>query len=381
MRTGDLRPTFPVECYSRDVKQSVSQILSFEQLFSFVVVFGVAFGLSLLLTNVARVAGFRLGLVDHPRDRHHHRVSTSKFGGLALFGSFTAAAILAQFMPIERADPNEIIRFMGLIIGGIASFILGVLDDRFELPALPIYIGQILIAGIGIVFLIFIEKFNNPITGQVTDPWPYFVTVTLSVFWLGLMMNTVNWLDGMDGLAAGVVLIAAILLFIHTFKERQLSVSLLPLALIGATLGFLIYNWHPASIFMGGGALYLGYTLGALSIIGGAKMATILLVMGLPLMDVVWQIVLRILRGRNPMIGDRGHVHFRLIDAKMPPRLIASGYYLFCAAFGLLALVTTSRLFKLVTLLTMVSLVVIGFALVARFAPMRTDAEIEADLR
>lgn len=79
------------------------------------------------------------------------------------------------------------------------------------------------------------------------------------------------------------------------------------------------------------------------------------------------------------MIGDRGHIHFRLIDAKMPPRLIASGYYLFCAAFGLLALVTDNRLFKLMAIIAMVSLVLVGFALVARFAPMRTDAEIEAE--
>lgn len=251
--------------------------MSFEQLLSFLVILGVAFGLSLLLSNVARWAGFKVGIVDHPRDRHEHPASTSKFGSLALFGSFTTAAILAQFMPIERNDPNEIIRFIGLILGGIAAFVLGLIDDKLELPALPIYIGEILVAAIGVFFLIFIEKFTNPLTGQLTDPWPFFVTVTLSLFWFGLMMNTVNWLDGMDGLAAGVVLIAALLLFIHTIlpdpvsRERQLSVSLLALALIGSTLGFLVYNWHPASIFMGGGALYLGYTIGALSIIGGGE--------------------------------------------------------------------------------------------------------------
>src|SRR5262249_37240987 len=163
--------------------------------------------------------------------------------------------------------------------------------------------------------------------GETTAPWPFFVTVTISLFWLGLMMNTLNFLDGVDGLAGGVTLIASILLFIHTYRpdsygNQQLSVSLLPVALIGTVLGFFIFNWYPAKIFMGSGAVFLGYTLGALSIIGGAKMATVLLVMGLPLLDVAWQFANRIVAGRNPMAGDRGHTHFRLIDAGVSPRLI-----------------------------------------------------------
>jgi len=112
--------------------------------------------------------------------------------------------------------------------------------------------------------------------------------------------------------------------------------------------------------------------LGALSIIGGAKMATILLVMGLPLLDVAWQAARRLSKGQNPMIGDRGHTHFRLRDANIDPRLICAGYYFFCAAFGVLALMTTSRLFKLVAIVVMVVLVLIGFALVARLSPPKS---------
>src|SRR5690606_19464607 len=111
-------------------------------------------------------------------------------------------------------------------------------------------------------------------------------------------MNTVNFLDGSDGLAAGVAGIAALMIFIHAgFELNQVSVSLLPLALVGASLGFLPYNFHPAKIFMGGGAYVLGYLLAVFSIIGGAKMATILLVMGLPLVDLGWQAASRLLRG------------------------------------------------------------------------------------
>ena len=135
---------------------------------------------------------------------------------------------------------------------------------------------------------------------------------------------------------------------------------------MGASLGFVIYNFNPARVFMGGGAYYLGFLLGALSIIGGAKMATILLVMGLPLMDLVWQAVNRLLRGRNPMHGDRGHVHFRLLDMGFTQRQIVISYYFFCAFFGLLTLVTSSQLFKFIALGVMLLLVFAGFVLLAR---------------
>jgi UDP-GlcNAc:undecaprenyl-phosphate/decaprenyl-phosphate GlcNAc-1-phosphate transferase len=342
-----------------------------EYLPSLLVTFVLSLALSVGLTLLARALGPRLGLVDEPRGRHQHPHKVVKFGALPLWSAFTITALVAQQLPVLRTDAYEIIRFAGLLLGGTFIFLVGIIDDRFDLPSLPQYIAQIIAAGIGVAFLIFIERFNNPLTGTTTDPWPFFVTVTISLFWLGLMMNTLNWLDGVDGLAAGVTFIASLLLFIHTiradeFGQRQLSVSLLPLALMGTTLGFLIFNWHPARIFMGSGAVFLGYTLGALSIIGGAKMATILLVMGLPLLDMAWQVARRIAKGQNPLFGDRGHLHFRLIDAGISPRWICIGYYVFCAAFGALALMTTSRLFKLVAIVVMVVLVVIGFALVSR---------------
>lgn len=339
--------------------------------FSFLIVFGVSLATSLLLTRVAIWLAPRIGVIDRPRDRHNHPHPTPKLGGLPMFGGFVVAALLAQVMPVPRGDPNEIIRFIGLLLGGTVAFLLGLWDDKYELGQAPQYIVQLFAGAIAVLFLIFIERFNNPFDSQQVE-LPYLITITLSLFWMGLMMNTVNWLDGMDGLSGGVVLIAAGLLFIHTVREGQLSVSLLPLALLGATLGFLIFNWHPARIFMGGtGAMFLGYTLGALSIIGGAKMATILLVMGLPLLDVAWQMVRRVRAGKNPGIGDRGHIHFRLVDRGVPIPVIALGYYLFCGTFGALALITTSRQFKFVAILTMFGLIVAGFGVVARFARIK----------
>src|SRR5258708_16088063 len=345
-----------------------------DYLFSVAVVFMLSLALSLALTMLARRIASLLHLTAKPGGRRKHPVEVAQLGVLPLWGAFTLTALVAQRLvndfQMNLVDPNEIIRLTGLLLGGTFLFIVGILDDKFELPGLPQYIAQLIAAAIGVSFLIFIEKFSNPLTGITTDDFPYIVTVTISLFWLGLMMNTLNWLDGVDGLAGGVALIASILLFIHTVLVQQLSVSLLPLALIVTLIGFMRFNWYPASIFMRSGAVFLGYTIGALSIIGGAKMATILLVMGLPLLDVAWQIGRRIANGQNPLVGDRGHTHFRLIDANVDPRLICAGYYLFCAAFGVLALVLPTdpqqRIFKLIAIGVMIVLVLIGFALVAR---------------
>lgn len=339
---------------------------------AFVIVFVLAFSLSLLFVLVGDYLGRRTGIVAMPDARRQSSADkrgVSKLGGLGLLVGFMVTIILAQYLPVPRMDPYEIVRLTGLVLGGVVIFTIGVIDDRYELSAVHLFVGQSVTAAIAIAFQIFIEYFNNPFTGQQTDPWPHLVTVTLSYFWLVGMMNTVNFLDGVDGLAGGVAFIAGSMLFINSafiVQPAQTSVSLLPLALMGASLGFLLYNFYPSRVIMGGSAYYLGYVLGTLSIIGGAKMATILLVMGLPLMDVAWQAVNRLRQGRNPFVGDRGHVHFRLLDLGFNPRQIALIYYVFCAFFGGLTLITSSQLFKFIAFSVMLALVLFGFFLLSR---------------
>ena len=265
-----------------------------------------------------------------------------------------------------------------MLLGGAVIFLVGLLDDLYELGYVPLFLGQYGAAAIAILFQIFIEFFNNPLTGSQTDPFPFIVTVALSLFWYVLMMNTVNFLDGLDGLAAGVALIAGVMLFINSafrLAEPQISVSLLPLALAGACFGFLLFNFHPSRVIMGGSAMYLGFVLAALSIIGGAKMATILLVMGLPLMDLAWQFINRLAQGRNPFSGDRGHVHYRLLDmGLLTQRQIVLVYYFFCSFFGLLTLLLESRLYKFIAFGVMLVLIAIGFALLARLKPRQMSS-------
>jgi len=354
-------------------------------------VFAVSFVVSLALTPLSIRLGERWGLVAIPGGRRKHSRQVSRIGGVPVYVSFVVAVLVSQLLIVTpwggsnsvppglavlRTDPKEVFRLIGLLVGGTVIFVVGLIDDWRDIPPAAQYMAQLAAAAIAVAFLIVIEYVNDPVSGSQTPDFPYVVTVTISIFWLGLMMNTVNWLDGLDGLAAGVAVIACVVLFVNAvfrLEPPQDSVAVLPVALIGSLLGFLPFNFSPARIFLGSGAYFLGFTLGALSIIGGAKMAAILLVMGLPLLDLAWQVVHRLSRGRNPTQGDRGHLHFRLADMGLSQRVVALGYYAFSAAFGGLALAIPSRLYKLIALLAMIALSVIGFVWLSRRTPDPTQ--------
>jgi len=326
----------------------------------FLIVFAVSLGLALLLTPWVRQVGLRLNAVDRPGGRRRHQGTVPRTGGVALYLAFTVAVLLTVLLPEGRlmpvrTDPNEITRLTGLLLGSTFVFLFGLYDDRREQGPLVQLIAQVLAAIIAIGFLIFIEYVNNPFTGERTPTFPFWLTFGVTLFWLLGMMNTMNWLDGLDGLAAGVTLIASAMVFLNAtvrLDPPQTSLGPLPLALAGATLGFLVYNLRPGCIFMGSsGSYFLGYTLGALAIIGGAKIATVLLVMAIPVLDVAWQIISRLRRGQSPWQGDRGHLFFRLVDRGVPARRIVLAYYLLCLLFGGLALLLPAPLYKLLALL------------------------------
>jgi len=332
-----------------------------------IAVFVAAFALTLTLTPLARLLGQRYGFVALPGGRRKHAGRKSRLGGVALYVAFIVVAVLVQLLPVERQDPRELTRLVGLLLGGTFIFLVGVYDDKRELRASPQIIAQLIAALIAIQFLIFIEYVNNPFTNQQTEPFPWPFIVAFTLFWLVGMMNTVNWLDGMDGLAAGVAAILSAVLAIHMYREGQHSVALLPLALLGATLGFLPYNFRPAKVFMGSsGSFFLGFVVGALGIMAGAKMATVLLVMGIPILDVAWRIFDRFRLGRSPLVGDRGHLHFRLLDMGLSQRQIVLLYYLFCSLFGFLALLISSRLYKFLALLALGAMTLLLLLFISR---------------
>jgi UDP-GlcNAc:undecaprenyl-phosphate GlcNAc-1-phosphate transferase len=309
------------------------------------------FVIALVLTPIAGRIGLRLGLVATPGGRRQHKGAISKMGGVGLVLGFFGAIGVAQSWPIATADSNEMRRLWGLVIGAAIAFIFGLIDDHYELPAGVEYLGYILASVVAIASLIILERFNNPLSNK-TVVLPALIYIPFTLFWLTGMTVTVNWLDGLDGLAAGISAILALILSVHMVRSMQYSVVPQTLALVGASLGFLVYNVSPAKVFLGSnGAFFLGYTLGALGLIAGGRVATVLLVMGIPIVDVAWTILDRWRHGLSPFQGDRRHLHFRLQDAGFSTRMIVVIYWAFCAFSGLLALVLSSRLYKLVALL------------------------------
>jgi UDP-GlcNAc:undecaprenyl-phosphate GlcNAc-1-phosphate transferase len=310
----------------------------------------------------------RFGFMDLPgtHAKRIHAQPIPRLGGVTLFIAFVAAVAASFILPLERKDPQEITRIVGVLLGGTLVFALGIYDDRRELSPVPQFVGQMAAAAIAIGFDIRIDALPNPFGADMLL-LPPIAAIAFTLFWMVGMMNTVNWLDGLDGLSAGVTVIAAIILFVHTFRLEQYSVALLPLALAGCALGFLPYNFHPARLFLGSsGTYFLGFLLATISIIGGAKVATALLVLGMPILDVAWQIVRRISLRRAPWLGDRGHLHHRLFDLGFSQRQVVLAYYVLCGVFGLLALVLPSRLYKLYALIGLGLVVLIVIALVVR---------------
>jgi UDP-GlcNAc:undecaprenyl-phosphate GlcNAc-1-phosphate transferase len=324
----------------------------------FVVVSGVGLAVALIVTPLLAAWGRKRGIVDRPDQRRWHKGEIPRTGGIAVFVAFMVAALLAQWLPVPRQDPKELVRFLGIALGATFLLVVGFIDDRFELRPAPQYLAQAIAGLIAVLFLVFIERVMNPFTDELTI-FPYWFTVTFTLVWIMGMINTINFLDGLDGLAVGVGAIVSAILALHMLREGQHSVALLPLALLGATLGFLPFNFSPAKVFLGSGSLILGYLIATLGIAAGAKLALLLLVLGIPIIDVAWLMISRLRAGQSIGQADRRHLHYRLLELGLSQRQVVLLYYAYCVVLGGAALLINSRLLKLMTL------VVLGIGTVA----------------
>jgi UDP-GlcNAc:undecaprenyl-phosphate GlcNAc-1-phosphate transferase len=318
-------------------------------------VFVVAFGIAAAATFGAGRLGRRWGLVDLPGGRRAHAGAVPRIGGLGLLAGFFITALALYLSGTFR--PEHQLPLAGVLAGTAFVALFGLADDRYEFKAAPQFAIQIGAAVIAIATTVFIEEVTLPIIGQRNFPW--FIAYPLTVLWVVGMMNTVNFLDGLDGLAAGVGAIAATLFAVHSIHLMQWQIALYSLALAGACLGFLLFNFHPARVFLGSaGAMTLGYALATLSILAPARVATALLVMAIPIADTGFQMFDRWRRGESPTHGDRGHLHYRLIDLGLSQRQIVVGYWAFCGVFGALALLISAPVYKLIALGALVVIVV-----------------------
>ncbi len=302
--------------------------------------FAVALGLSLVLTPLAARWSRRVGLIDAPRPGEAQRVPVPRAGGHGIYLSFSVAVLLS--LVLLPRESEELRRIAGLLLGIAVLVPFAVWDDFRRLGALPQLMGQVLVALVPVAFGVTISSVSNPFAPPPFGGLillPSWIAVPATVAWLVLLMNAMNWLDTMDGLAGGVGAIAAVILFIVCLSLRQSTIALLPLALAGACLGFVPYNFNPARVFMGTtGSMFLGFTLGVAAIIGGAKIASTMLVLGVPVLDAILVIFQRTLSGREPWRGgDNAHLVHRLRGSGLTQRKIALLVYAICALFGWLA--------------------------------------------
>lgn len=323
----------------------------------FLWVFGWAFVLSVVMTPLANWLSFRWGVMAVPGGRRKHAGTIPKLGGISIAIAFYLATGLAWWLVPPAGD--DALRLRGVWLGGLVMLIGGLLDDKYDLPPRINFVIQFLGAGVAMGHIIFIELFTNPLTGQEVWIHPRLLALAVTLVWVVSMINTVNFLDGLDGLAGGVGTIAALLFAWHSYALGQTAVSLFPLALAGVLLGFLLFNFAPAKIFLGSaGAYFLGYQIATLSILAPAKIATALLVMAVPILDVAWQVYSRLRRGQSPFQGDRGHLHYRLADAGISTRTIVLSYYLVATLLGLVAIFGSGKIKLLI--LGLFSLLILG---------------------
>lgn len=283
-------------------------------IFAFIVSFVFTFATTPLVRRLAFKIG--AGAVDIPRDaRRMHKKPTPRIGGLAIIFGFLVATLCT-------AQPSR--QLVGTLAGAGIIAVMGFVDDCKDLPAKFKFIIQI-IAALVVVYVgnIKIDVFTNPNLLSDNPYWvlPEWLSVTLTVLWIVFITNAVNFIDGLDGLAAGVSAIMSVSLVFISIRVGEYPIALLGIALMGSCFGFLPFNFNPAKIFMGDtGSTFLGFMLATLSIQGVFKsyavisFAVPLLILGLPLFDALFAMLRRILTGKSPMVADRGHLHHRLID-------------------------------------------------------------------
>lgn len=334
----------------------------------FLIIFIAAFLAALIISPLAIRLSNRWGIVAKPGGRRKHLDALPKLGGLPLLVGYGVGILLVYLFMAPTGD--DAIRLRGVLIGTFIFFVGGLIDDRWELSPWIQFAIQFLGAAVAMGHLIFIEVFTNPVSNEIVWIGWRPIALLVTLFWIVGIINSVNWLDGLDGLATGVGTIAALLFAWHSLRLGQEAVAAFPLALAGALLGFLPFNFAPARIFLGtAGAYVLGYNLATLAILSPAKIATALLVLAVPILDGVWIVIDRLRHGRSPFYGDRGHLHFRLADEGVPTRWIVLGYYSVSLVFGLVAIFTPG-LFKLALLLFLGA---IGLTLLIRLSYRRTS--------
>lgn len=299
--------------------------------------FLLAFIMALLLTPLTIILARKINAVDDPKsDRKIHDLPMPRLGGIAIF----IATMVSMFYFTNY--PKNIVT--GISIGAIIIVITGILDDIYDLPATAKLVLQILAATSVVAFGVQIEIFTN-FFGNNDYINLGILGIPATIFWIVGITNTVNLIDGLDGLAAGTAIIASLTLAYIALVNNRVETAVLLVILAGSSLGFLPYNFNPAKVFMGdSGALFLGYFLSVVSILGAVKGAAAIayflpvLALGLPIFDTSYAILRRYLNKKPIMEADKEHLHHKLLDIGLDHKGAVLVLYLISSLLGLTAI-------------------------------------------
>lgn len=309
----------------------------------YVALVAVAAGVTLLLTPVARRLGLKYGVVARPGPRSVHSGEVARVGGAAIFAGVTAALIAQlageRYLSWAGGLIPERVSMAGVYLSFVAIFAVGLIDDIVGLKAPPKFLGHLVAASIAIAAGLRIEYLGDPFSGGLIALGFLGIPVTL-LYFVGFV-NVINLIDGLDGLAAGITAIAATSLLLLAAQGNHFVAAVLAAGLIGSCLGFLRYNFYPASIFMGdSGSNFLGFALAAVSLLGVMKtvaaiaLVVPLLIIGVPIFDTASAIVRRVRSGRPIQEADKGHIHHRLLGRGFDQRQTVLIIYVWSAALA-----------------------------------------------
>mgnify|MGYP001606301556 CR=1 FL=1 len=331
--------------------------------------FIVAFILTAIVTPISLIFIKRFGIFDDPKTHKHpaiiHKIPIPRGGGIPLFIGIVVTGIL--FLPLT----SKIV--IALFFASLISLAVGVIDDKFDIsPYLRFFINIIVSlivvgAGVGIPFI------TNPFGGilylnAIRIPFDFFglqILISFSdivaIVWIVWVMNMLNWSKGVDGQMPGIVGISAFVIGMLSLRfplvdQNSLISTVLSFAIAGSSLGFLLFNFYPAKIFPGYGATSVYLLLAVVSILSGAKLATAILVMGVPMVDGIFTILRRILSGRSPFKHDKKHLHHLLLNIGFSQRSVALFYWFISGIVGTISLLLSSKgkLFALIMVVVLV---------------------------
>ncbi|RXZ83462.1 undecaprenyl/decaprenyl-phosphate alpha-N-acetylglucosaminyl 1-phosphate transferase [Paenibacillaceae bacterium] len=310
--------------------------------------FAIALILALALTPLVKRFAFRVGAIDKPNHRKVHTRIMPRLGGLAIYVAFAGGLlVLLPFAPEGMLNSYDINLIRAMLTGGTIIVLVGALDDRFELSAKVKLLGQLIAAAIVVFgFGVKISLVNIPF-GDAMQPIADWISIPLTILWIVGVTNAINLIDGLDGLAAGVSGIAIGTILIMAVIMGFEPIILLSVLLLGGIGGFLVYNFHPAKIFMGdSGALFLGFSLATLSMLAFKQVTIVsfvtpLLIIGVPLSDTFFAIVRRWINKKPIFEADKGHLHHCLRDMGFSHQRTVLIIYGVAAFFGMCAIIQT----------------------------------------